>query len=85
MSGTAEKGEGAGIRGYGAGGVDAVISVDEVTRQAAEIAEDVSDVQLRALAGNEPFVSIEDLCAGYGKMEILHHLNLHVSKKQSLC
>lgn len=85
MSGVEDKGGGAGIRGHGAGGVDTVISVDEVTRQAAEIAEDVSDAQLRALAGNEPFVSIEDLCAGYGKMEILHHLNLHVSKRQSLC
>ncbi|MBX2836126.1 MAG: ABC transporter ATP-binding protein [Gammaproteobacteria bacterium] len=73
------------IRGYGSGGVDAVISVDEVVRRTAEIAEDINVADLDALAGNEPFVSINDLCAGYGKMQILHNLNLRVAKKQSLC
>lgn len=73
------------ISGYGGGGVDAVISVDEVTRQAAAIAEDINASDLDALAGNDPFVSINNLCAGYGKMQILHDLNLRVGKKQSLC
>ena len=73
------------IRGYGSGGVDAVISVDEVTRQAAEIAEDITLDQLDALAGNQPHVSINNLVAGYGQMEILHNLNLRVGKAQSLC
>ena len=72
-------------RGYGSGGVDAVISVDEVARQAAEIAEDISIEQLDALVGNEPHVSINNLVAGYGQMEILHNLNLRVGKAQSLC
>ena len=45
------------IRGYGSGSVDAVISVDEVTRQAAAIAEEISIEQLDALALNEPYVS----------------------------
>lgn len=73
------------ISGYGSGGVDAVISVDEVTRQAAAIAEDIKVSDLDALAGNDPLVSINNLCAGYGKMQILHDLNLRVGKKQSLC
>ncbi|HHI82699.1 MAG TPA: ABC transporter ATP-binding protein, partial [Rhizobiales bacterium] len=37
------------------------------------------------LAGGEAFVSIEDLKAGYGQMEILHDFNLSVTKGQSLC
>lgn len=80
---TSDKNE--NISGYGSGGVDAVISVDEVTRQAAAIAEDINVSDLDALAGNEPYVSINNLCAGYGKMQILHDLDLRVGKKQSLC
>ncbi len=73
------------ISGYGSGGVDAVISVDEVTRQAAAIAEEINVADLDALAGNDAHVSINNLCAGYGKMQILHDLNLRVGKQQSLC
>ena len=72
-------------RGYHGGGVDSVISVEEVTRQAAAIAEDISIEQLDELAGNESFVSIRNLVAGYGQMEILHNLDLRVGKGQSLC
>ncbi len=71
--------------GYHVGGVDSVISVEEVTRQAAAIAEDISLEQLDALANNEPHVSIKNLVAGYGQMEILHDLDLRVGKAQSLC
>jgi branched-chain amino acid transport system ATP-binding protein len=71
--------------GYHGGGVETVISVDEVARQAAAIAEDITLEQLDALAGNEPYVSIDNLVAGYGQMEILHNLNLRVGKAQSLC
>jgi len=71
--------------GYHGGGVDAVISVDEVARQAAAIAEDISLEQLDALANNEPHVSIKNLVAGYGQMQILHDLDLRVGKAQSLC
>jgi len=71
--------------GYHGGSVDAVISVEEVTRQAAAIAEDISLDQLDELAGNAPHVSINNLVAGYGQMEILHNLNLRVGKAQSLC
>ncbi len=63
----------------------AVISVDEVTRQAKEMAEAVPMAKVAALAKNAPYVVIENLRAGYGKMEILHNFNLQVARKQSLC
>jgi branched-chain amino acid transport system ATP-binding protein len=72
-------------RGYHGGSVDSVISVEEVTRQAATIAEDISLEQLDELAGNKPHVSIKNLVAGYGQMEILHDFDLRVGKGQSLC
>ncbi len=72
-------------RGYHMGSVDTVISVEEVTRQVAAIAEGTSAEQLDAMVVGEPFVSIEKLKAGYGKMEILHDVDLRVGKGQSLC
>jgi branched-chain amino acid transport system ATP-binding protein len=74
-----------GIKGYGIGGVDAVISVEDVVKQVEAIRQDVSIEQLDMLVGKEPFVSIENLHAGYGKMEILHDVSLRVGKQQSLC
>lgn len=85
MSNENNTGNDKSISGYGGGGVDSVMSVEEVTRQAAAIAEDISSEQLTALANNNPFVSIENLKAGYGQMEILHGIDLHVGKGQSLC
>ena len=41
--------------------------------------------QLQQLCSNDYFLSIENLKAGYGKMEILHDINLYVNKGQSLC
>lgn len=73
------------IQGYGSGGVESVMSVEEVTRQAASIAENITVEKLDNLCDGEPYVSIENLTAGYGKMEILHNLNLRVGRKQSLC
>lgn len=67
------------------GGVGAVISVEEVTRQALEIAREVSVEQLDALAGNKPHLRIEGLNAGYGQTKILHDFNLRVGRGQSLC
>ena len=67
------------------GGVGAVISVEEVTRQALEIAREVSVEQLDGLAGNKPHLRIDGLNAGYGQMEILHDFNLRVGRGQSLC
>jgi len=72
-------------RGYGAGEIDTVISVDEVVRQTAAIAEEISLEQLDALVEGNPYVSLNDLVAGYGQMRILHGINLRVGRKQSLC
>lgn len=71
--------------GYHQGDVDTVISVDEVNRQASQLGDGVSKGRIAALADNDPFVSIQNLTAGYGKMEILHDFDLQVKKGQSLC
>ena len=65
--------------------VESVISVDDVNRQAQELSETVSLEKINGLIQGEPFLKIEGLCAGYGKMEILHDFNLQVGKGQSLC
>lgn len=67
------------------GGVGAVISVDEVARQALEIVRDIEVGQLDALAAHKPHLRIDNLDAGYGQMEILHEFNLRVGRGQSLC
>ncbi len=73
-------------RGYHSGDVDTVISVDDVQRQAAAMAQEGLDAErLTALCADTPYVDITGLRAGYGKMEILHTLDLKVSKGQSLC
>ena len=41
--------------------------------------------RLQRLSSNDSYLSIENLYAGYGKMEILHDLNLYVGRGQSLC
>ncbi len=65
---------------------ETVISVDEVTREAEKIArEGPSKEYIGKLAGNDPYVKIDGLNAGYGKMEILHDFNLQVARRQSLC
>ena len=74
------------ISGHGSGSVDSVISVEDVEKQAAELAIDRPNVEkLELLTRNNSFLSIEDLHAGYGRMEILHGLNLRIGKGQSLC
>ena len=72
--------------GYHEGSVETVISVEDVNRQAAALAkEGVSAERVASLANNDPYLTIENLRAGYGKMEILHDFNLQVGKGQSLC
>ena len=83
-----DKGKGAngGISGYGFGDVGAVLSVDAVAREAREIAaQGPSPERIAELAGGEPLVKIENLVAGYGKMEILHGVNLQIAAGRSLC
>ncbi|MGH7797068.1 MAG: ABC transporter ATP-binding protein, partial [Candidatus Binatia bacterium] len=65
---------------------DAAISVDQVAQQAARIAaEGPSAQRLAELTGGKPLLAIENLRAGYGKMEILHGIHLQVAAGQSLC
>jgi branched-chain amino acid transport system ATP-binding protein len=72
--------------GYGLGPVDAVISVEEVERQAAKLAaEGPNREYLGKLVGKEPLLTIEGLRAGYGKMVVLHEFNLQIGAGQSLC
>ena len=40
---------------------------------------------LKKLSLNDVHLTIKNLSAGYGKMEILHNFDLYVSKAQSLC
>jgi branched-chain amino acid transport system ATP-binding protein len=74
------------ISGYGFGSTDIVLSVDEVEQAAGELAtHGPAAAELAKLAGEEPFVAIDGLVAGYGKMEILHGIDLRVGRGQSLC
>ncbi len=73
------------VSGYGEGDADTILSVDAVAKEAEGLGEVVTRETLRALAGGDPFLEIEGLTAGYGRMEILHGIDLAVSKGQSLC
>jgi branched-chain amino acid transport system ATP-binding protein len=68
------------------GSVDVVMSVDQVVKEAASIASEAPSLKkLSKLAKDEPFLSIDNLNAGYGKMEILHDFTLQIGQGQSLC
>jgi branched-chain amino acid transport system ATP-binding protein len=68
------------------GDVAAVLSVDAVQREAERIAENAPPVSaLDALVEGESFLTIDNLRAGYGPMEILHDFSLRIGKGQSLC
>jgi branched-chain amino acid transport system ATP-binding protein len=65
---------------------DDVISVDEVARESLLIAsEGPSTQRLAELTNRKPLLTIENLRAGYGAMEILHGVHLQVAGGQSLC
>lgn len=72
--------------GYGLGKVDTVMSVDAVEEAARDMAgSGPSRDDLIKLAGEDVAIDVRDLNAGYGRMEILHNLNLVAGKGQSLC
>jgi len=74
------------VSGYGTGGVDAVMSVDQVAKEAASISLAApSRQELKALVTGKPFLTIDKLKAGYGKMEILHEFSLSIGQGESLC
>jgi len=80
------KAEGAARRrSHGLGRVETAMSVDEVARQAGELAAAPDRARLAALCAGPPHVAVEGLRAGYGKMQILHDLDLMVGRGQSLC
>jgi branched-chain amino acid transport system ATP-binding protein len=62
-----------------------VISVDDVARQAAAIAGEVSRERIASLVKGEPHVTLESLRAGYERMEVVHGIDLMVGRGQSLC
>ena len=75
-----------GVSGYGGGSVEVVMSVDQVAKEAASIAANAPKIsELDALSDDGAFLSINNLRAGYGKMEILHDFSLRVGQGQSLC
>jgi len=75
-----------GISGYGSGSVDTVLSVDDVAQQAQKLSDNAPPIDvLDGLVEGDTLLSIDGLHAGYGKMEILHGLNLRVGRGQSLC
>jgi branched-chain amino acid transport system ATP-binding protein len=75
-----------GVSGYGSGGVDVVMSVDQVAKEAASIAANAPTVgELDSMVDGDTFLTINNLRAGYGKMEILHDFNLRIGRGQSLC
>ncbi len=72
--------------GYHTGGVEVVMSVEAVAREAAQIAAEAPTPEaLTALVKGETFLAIDKLRAGYGRMEVLHDFSLRVGKGQSLC
>ncbi|HZA67039.1 MAG TPA: ABC transporter ATP-binding protein [Geminicoccaceae bacterium] len=72
-------------RDFRYGDIDTVISVEDVDREARALARRVPPSELHELARRQPYVKIEGLRAGYGKMEILHDFHLEVARGQSLC
>ncbi len=74
------------IRGNRSGGSDRTMSVDDVAREAKKIAKKRPTKEyITELARSDPYFIIDNLRAGYGKMEILHDFNLQISRGQSLC
>jgi len=71
--------------GYHGGSVDTVILAEALNAPTQAIAGKIEVSDIMALANDDPFLVIEDLHAGYGRMEILHGLNLAVARKHSLC
>ena len=65
---------------------ETALSVDTVEEAARELAgEGPSRDDLEALCQGEPAVDVRGLRAGYGRMEILHGIDLVAGEGQSLC
>ena len=65
---------------------ETALSVDAVEEAARELAgEGPARQDLEALCEGEPAIDIRGLRAGYGRMEILHGIDLVAGRGQSLC
>ncbi len=56
-----------------------------MTSRQIEQVVDVSIERFDALVGDNPFVCVDDLCAGYGDRRIVHDVSLRLGRRQSLC
>lgn len=62
------------------------LSADDVVKQVKESFPNRPGLEfLNGLASPMPFISISGLNSGYGKINVLHDVNLAVGKGQSLC
>jgi len=78
--------EKSGTSGYGFGKVDTIVTVEDVAREAALLTDTAPGrAEIAGLCAGPPLLTIEGLVAGYGKMEILHGVDLTVGAGQSLC
>ena len=73
------------IVGYGGGGAESDISSEAVSREADKLAAFGPGMDdLVKLAGGD-FLRLEKFRAGYGKIEILHGMDLALARGQALC
>ncbi len=72
--------------GIGGGNLESVSSVEDLAGEVGRVVQEgPTRERIAALAGKEPVLRIDGLVAGYGKMEILHGIDLQVGAGQSLC
>ena len=65
---------------------DMPLSFADIAREAEQLAIHPPPLgTLDALAGADTAVALDNLCTGYGQMEILHDFSLRVGRGQSLC
>jgi len=64
----------------------ALISFEKIAEESKKLSLNKPDLStLEKIIETKPYLSIDLLSSGYGKMEILHDLNLRIGKGQSLC
>lgn len=61
------------------------LAAQALPEQGRFVKEGPSRARIAELAGNSPLLRIDGLVAGYGKMEVLHGIDLQVGAGQSLC
>lgn len=68
------------------GDVETMSSAEDVARETERVLEERPTwARIAELAINDPVIQIDGLVAGYGKMEILHGIDLQIGAGQSLC